>query len=76
MPPADTALGEPLQIGAPAAQVSEETIMALCGCKTREMLDHYDVETNEDREDGVGKLAAQFPGNAPVLPSVSKKSAG
>ena len=40
--------------------------MALCGWKTREMLDHYDVETNQDLEDGVGKLARQFGGNSPV----------
>jgi integrase len=56
------------------AGVPEETIMALCGWKTREMLDHYDVETNQDLEDGVGKLARQFGGNSPV-PSPALKQA-
>jgi hypothetical protein len=39
------------------------------------MLDHDDVETNEEAEDGVGKLTQRFPGNSPVSTSAVTQAA-
>ena len=52
-----------------------ETITALLGWKTREMLDHYDVEDNQDLEDGVAKLARNFSGNFPGSAPTPKQAA-
>lgn len=57
------------------AGVPAETIMALLGWKTRDMLDHYDVEDNQDLEDGVAKLAHNFPGNFPGSAPTPKQAA-
>ena len=62
------------QVGLEGRALPAETIMALLGWKTRDMLDHYDVEDNQDLEDGVAKLANNFPGNFPGSAPASEKA--